>query len=54
MHGQTWTLAILDEAFARRDVAFPDPKITGAQIVAATGQGLSKTFRSCSTSAPVS
>lgn len=38
MHGRTWTVTILDEEFARRDVAFPDAKVTGAQIVAAAGQ----------------
>jgi hypothetical protein len=39
MHGQTWTLTTLDEAFAKRDVTFPDAKVTGAQIVGAIGQG---------------
>lgn len=45
MHGQTWTLAVLNEAFDRRNVAFPHAKVTGAQIVSATGQGLVEDFQ---------
>lgn len=39
MHGRTWTLTILNETFSKRDVTFPDAKVSGAQIVAASGQG---------------
>jgi hypothetical protein len=45
MHGQTRTLAVLNEAFARQQIAFPDAKVTGAQIVAATGQGPVEDFQ---------
>lgn len=45
MHGQTWTLAVLNEAFDRRNVAFPDAMVSGAQIVSATGQGPVEDFQ---------